>query len=236
MLARLIQRSALVLLLAGGLAGCTGTSQQPSGAHTSASQASPAASWGSETEKVPEVQEVSKDPGASPGVLKTGAPLALKPEPAATEGKPYQPVGSVTITIPNRFGGIEEGPDRSSTRYFESAESFGLLGVRFEQAGDTLEANVMAEWTEYRQNGAKVSELVQVRWPGAKKAYAWTTREEWDATVFKAKSPKKLKVEGAFITMTTEGGQYVHVAAYAPQGKLANSPALAGLRSLTIKE
>ncbi len=233
---RLIQRSALTILLIGGLAGCTGASQQPSGTHTSASQASSAAPSASETEKVPEVQEVSKDPGAAPGVLKTGSPLALKPTPAATEGKPYQPVGSVTITIPRRFGAVQEDPDRSSTRYFDSAESFGLLGVRFEQAGDTLEANVMAEWTEYRQNGAEVSDLVQVSWPGAKKAYAWTTREEWDAAVFKATNPKKLRVEGVFITMTTEGGQYVHVAAYAPQGKLADSPALAGLRSLVIKE
>lgn len=173
---------------------------------------------------------------ADDGVILEGKPLLVTPSPASFDGTVVEVADGVSMTIPSVMGDLKDwGPNRVKAVYHTTAEDLGMIDVDTATFDfDTVNLQARSEWQAYAKDDASPSELVQVSWPGAVDAYAFTWSQSADLSVFEPGLSGSVQVDGAALLLRTESGQDVYLAAYAAAGELNGNPAVAALNSVTL--
>lgn len=186
-------------------------------------------------------QAPSLGAGASASASSTGypgGPLQVTPASEKTEGQALS-LETVTVTLPAELTEITWYGDphsRVKPHFYKGAGDCGLLDInvdhfRFESA----ETSAFDEWEAYRRDGPDVtSTIVEVDWPGAEGAWAWTWDQPADASILSDSATGTVNLSGVCMMLRSTSGQDVYIAAYAPQGGLQGCPALRALNSLTL--
>lgn len=166
-----------------------------------------------------------------------GHALKVTPKPKEAQGTSRQLTDGVTITLPGELSIVKTyGPKRLKAYYFHSQDDVGLLDVNWADFahGDTgVEAS--SQWQAYRDDTNTTSTLVQVDWPNAEEAWAWTWDQvadfsELDSSLGKGAS----NLSAVSMVLRTAREQDIYIAAYSPEGSLADSPAFMALNSLSF--
>jgi lipoprotein len=205
--------------LAAALGGCSHTSKQGSASSKGGKVSSNQQSGASESSKFP------------------GDALAVTPKPKPIQGASRQLVDGVAITLPTELSTVKTyGPKRLKAYYFRSHEDVGLLDINWANFvhGETgVEAS--SQWKAYRDDTSTTSTLVQVQWPNADEAWAWTWDQVADFSELDSSFSKGASnLSAASMVLKTVQGQDVYIAAYAPEGSLADSPAFNAMCSLVL--
>lgn len=162
--------------------------------------------------------------------------LQAVPTPQPTGGKTLT-MGKVTVTVPTELNEVKDfGETRKKPFFYVSDDNLGLLDINIARFRFS-EADVSAEdeWQAYRDDASdSISKMMKISWPGAETAWAWTWDQPADFTFFTDKAKGVVNLSGICMMLRSTSGQDLYIAAYAPKGKLAGSPALKALNSLKL--